>query len=420
MTIFGPEDRLFNMLMEFLISGRIPRFRTAVSPFGRSRAQRSDLTSTSMTESSCPFLDFPVDIIHNIADHLSPHGRLVLSQTCRAMNNALWTRSHGADGKLLLDRGEKYQYLSCVARERLDQWLCGRCHKLHPVDLEDIPHVSDESSARLQCQRRRRPVNALNDQQVTVQPRNIALRAEGEEASLWEVERHGEGVRVRIGTGYSLHQNHIQFALRTVRLKDSGMATEAHVDYLERLMTPYQGVVRGMLKGKPATLATHYVAPKVCQGRFLVLNEWRLTDDILRPEGSNGELIAGFHVSPAESAYMFSRKRGDGWYSLPRSRKYTLLKWCIATTKVKDSCQIHWTDYEVKGTKEHVIVRMWQDLGPEIPVTCSRAPQTLTRYGIIDSQARAKWQPDNSVRGPRGVYRVLGNEIRDLYESTMK
>jgi hypothetical protein len=80
----------------------------------------------------------PLEIIFPIIERLEIHEKLVLSQTCTAMRNILYDGSQQRKCDLLSDV-ERLEYLTCLARENMEVWVCKSCIKLHRVCYDDVP-----------------------------------------------------------------------------------------------------------------------------------------------------------------------------------------------------------------------------------------------------------------------------------------
>ncbi|CAK7198031.1 hypothetical protein SEUCBS139899_000689 [Sporothrix eucalyptigena] len=110
---------------------------------------RSRNTETSVEEAQqrsvknekCRLLGVPPEILLEISDHLDDATTLSLSQTCRA-TRAIYSTYHVypvLKHMFFESEGNRIRFLNSLARDRLDEWLCVSCMKMHPAMAQDTP-----------------------------------------------------------------------------------------------------------------------------------------------------------------------------------------------------------------------------------------------------------------------------------------
>lgn len=307
----------------------------------------------------CIILQQPVDILHLILEYLPEPSRIILGQTCRVMRSM--TRNVVV-AKQLSDH-DHLEYLACIVRNLPDKWLCSGCREMHQACRGDLP----QSSWARSC-----PIEWLAD--------------------LLNHEYCGHRL-------YAIHHRHVQLALKLTRLRDG--ASSRNINYLERLMAPY----RSEFYTHPAleNLQGRYEAyPKIVNGRFMTHSIWRYTSEggMHNPSAQLSTYTFGFlkicphlmHYNESPHSYtyiadtmLYGLRRLDshdrletGQIALDQFIRNEPAKVCGETlSKVIDkslsqrdeeifgSCSACLTDFSIHAHLGCIMVRAWQDLGPE-------------------------------------------------------
>ncbi|PHH88069.1 hypothetical protein CDD83_8043 [Cordyceps sp. RAO-2017] len=319
-------------------------------------------------------LEMPVEILLLIANQLPLHTRLVLARTCLQLRG-IFCHRRLADMREAnepgLDLGQRLDFLACMARDRPDHWVCQRCEGLHPWQEGD--HLADASSQVSHCKSR-------------------------------------SGDRGGYDNAYPHHIYHlnVQLALKYSRFASEGKRAFGGQDRLNLLMSPLNGL-QLKLRGGHETAVLYFVYPRVVNGRFLVQTELRYAGDIhLDPYNYFTNIITVCNHQDTRSWRTEKQLRwfGDGGID---SIFETLFKASKTPTgfEVHGACSYCCTDYSVQRLSGSIVLRSWQDFGPEASPT---NPTWSALFSVLGDQTNIEHEP-GSVRA---LYKSVDQEYKHL------
>lgn len=270
----------------------------------------------------CIILQLPVEVLLLIVETLPLFSQVSVSQTCRPLRTIL---AHLRNSASYLPRGEFLEFLSCLARNMPEKWVCEVCLKLHPVSLQD----SWKNPYRSSCPR------------YYVYQKTYRLQ------------------------NFYLDNRHVQLALKYTRM---GNISKKYQRYLETLLTPYHGTFcEDSLRDTPLQ-RRHSVYPKIVNGRYLVLSVWRYDMDREKVSRQRmGSLWACGHQIFNDWDEALREMAGFRVQDDPKKVLWTAVSTAFQAegAEVRKSCPYCLTDFSVQACPERATVRMWQDLGPE-------------------------------------------------------
>ena len=288
--------------------------------------QSSDTTpqqssGTTPQQSSGHILQLPHELILNISYFLSPASRALLSQTCHPLRGILGDSASAAH----LSYAQYLEYLTGLAHDRCDQWVCEVCPALHRTYANDTPF--DHS---LSC-----PHGWLQ----------------------WHNRAYGSMHRIDI---YQLNidHRHVQLALKCTRMRH-----QSYEPYRKELLRPCKKDYWHFSHHSTAKIR-YSVFPKIVTAtndtpRFLIMSVWdfvkRDQDPILTPE-SLEDLIICPHMS------FYGPYHTDTEFSMDIKAAFD-----YRPSPVVGACSQCRTDFAIKlsANSETAELYVWQDLGPE-------------------------------------------------------
>jgi hypothetical protein len=257
---------------------------------------------------SSKLLDLPTELLLCMDKNLPLSGRYMLRQTCRALRSLLSTSCMREVA--LQSPSQRLMFLSSVAATRPDYILCGRCHAIHTVNINDVP------------------------------------------TSPWDNCYHCEARHpaYEYGLGYRLRFHHVQLAIKYSRL---GIQQR-----LLKLLKPH------FFRLTLFEAATYIAEPKIVDGQFFLFSQWSirpLKASFLPSSAPDVEICPHLHLrhhgtsrfNPLDSQMRaLLGRRDDGWCSF--------------------SCRRCPTDYELAVSPVLISIRLWQCSGsPQSPLDIS-------------------------------------------------
>jgi hypothetical protein len=215
---------------------------------------------------------------------------------------------------------EHFNYLTCLARNRADVWLCQKCVKLHPVNIRDIPG----RQVQLDCA----PKYVGGCQDPTAQcPAHI-----------------------------SLHHPHIQLALKLTRLRTR---KRKYKKYLAHLLGPRYCTIRPGPEEEGKVIPTVTVYPKIVTERLLLKVDYQY--DAGQKTLSSYTMARMYTCQHQMSHPDKLRCFGDG------QSLWSVINGAFTRDGVHqhEFCYFCPTDFTVRATSSRVSVSVWIDLGPE-------------------------------------------------------
>ncbi|KAK4081544.1 uncharacterized protein Triagg1_2285 [Trichoderma aggressivum f. europaeum] len=273
----------------------------------------------------------PPELFRHIIDMMDLHDEFVLSQTGRGLR-CVFSRNWD-EALAQLSPEDRLRFWAGLASISPDHWACPRCCRLHRVDTSDTPSTPQDPPCGAQ----------------------LSLR------------RISEG-------GYSLRQNHMQTALKLSRMGNS------HQEYLARLMSPHRFSFTTECVFQPQIRETYTAKPRIINGRFILREEWVITDEknVARPLLHNIIIPSCPHLCVIGKGVINSKywKRRGGRLARqanPNAREIILLEEAIENAiryrgvSIICSCPRCPTDYEVcvSESGRMATIRAWHDFGGE-------------------------------------------------------
>lgn len=203
------------------------------------------------------------DIFLLILNYLALHDKFLLSHTCKVFRHSTY---HDWDSEISrLSFSDRVGFWAGLAYTLPHYWACPKCCKLHLINTSDVPAT-------------------LNRQQLVPCQADLS---------------RGIGTEM-----YSIHNHHIQFALKLSRLGK-------HQQYLGALMKPYTDIRVSLLN----PLTDSYTAePKIIKKQFILREEWNISNDTsttlpLFPENGTFRMPVCPHLGLTSSGLASSRMR---------------------------------------------------------------------------------------------------------------
>ncbi|KAK4079608.1 hypothetical protein Trihar35433_713 [Trichoderma harzianum] len=292
-----------------------------------------DNASNSGVNEMNPLYQLPPELFRMVINNLGLHDQFVLSQTSRGLRDVF--RRHWEWEISQLPSNDRSRFWAGLAFTFPDHWACPQCCRLHPIDESDTPNT----------------------------PQNPPC---GADLSLRIINPRGYS--------YSLQQNHIQNALKLSRMGNS------HQNYLDSLMRPHTLSRMSEFMFEPSFTETYTARPRIINGRFILHQEWVITDEIsvMRPLFDHITIPGCPHLNVFGKGIMHSKwwkrtgarmTQGDN----PRLRANVILEQAIENAIIYEGCGILCscprcpTDFEVRVSEDLLTatIRAWHDFGGE-------------------------------------------------------
>ncbi|UKZ78355.1 hypothetical protein TrVFT333_006092 [Trichoderma virens FT-333] len=283
--------------------------------------------SSASQEQHLPFLQLPLDLTIAIVSRLPRHNQIVVSQTCHALRDSLCKYILREQNHLpeRLPRRQRQEFLHLIARDHPDKWVCSACLELHQANDQDTP---------------RRPWSE-----------NCPF-GESEAIDLTSHRNHG----------FQLSHRHVQLTIKHTRLADSITLNTTH---LQKLLAPYDSIIDGQfVKG-------WYLAyPKVVEGRYLLqsVRDFQKVMGRMLPQYLDKITICLHQTFRARDIIPPGQLSRDT--TSQDERRYALQVAVETAFKspgegISSLCELCSTDFSVNASLQGVVVRVWQDFGPE-------------------------------------------------------
>lgn len=272
-------------------------------------------------------LHLPVEMVVKILAFLPLDSRFLVYQTCRPLRAITYKYFLAGKGNVIdlarATREDKLLYLTALARSLPDRWVCVKCCRLHQIDEWDTP--LHDSSYYLLCQ-------------------------DGMDTT--------EGYRVsKVGwPKYYPDHRHVELTLKYTRTED---IKRKHQKYLQRLLTPYHGPIKGYFDVAKGISARISVYPKVVNGRYLLLSILTYVEDETKVSRQSIKFLEiCSHISHQEMCkFAYGMEKNiDEAFEIALSAN---------NTRTFFSCGLCGTDYSIQASPERFIICVWQDFGPE-------------------------------------------------------
>ncbi|PHH60105.1 hypothetical protein CDD81_2107 [Ophiocordyceps australis] len=313
-------------------------------------------------------MHLPVEILLLIADSLPLYARLMLSQTCRSMHLVFQQYMH--PGPIpTWSKDQRLELLTFLVRKKPDHWVCEACERSHLVHWPEHPATAYR-----------------------------ALLQDGPCPA-----SSGDAIRRKRGPHqYMILYFHVQIALKITRLAREGIKpTRKQALHLQCLLQPELSSTHRTRPDWPRKTFSYSCTPKIVQGRFLVLSEWKQVPiqprSRTRIEMCKHQRYHGYSANyPTSTQYPLQSTIVDALSTSQGNSEYG--------TEFYGACPSCRTDFSVRGpspnTGKLVTLRSWQDFGPE------------------DSPMNPDWR--SQCRHPDKKYvcvRHIPGSVRRLYES---
>ncbi|TDZ19314.1 hypothetical protein Cob_v007639 [Colletotrichum orbiculare MAFF 240422] len=269
------------------------------------------------TDAEAPsILRLPNELILEVLDHLELHDLFILSQTCRALRALAWRDWNLALGRMPSTR--RAHFLPGIAFVRPNDWVCGRCGRLHAVDKRDVPWSGWHIRGSLPpCYRE---------------------------------------TGIKCGYVYELRFAHVQMAIKLSRMGNVNQT------YLGRIMKPYSDERDSSVY---STLLLHTrAAPKIVAERFLLHAEYEYRDNTasVSPDALRLKKICPhMMIWPSRNTRSNSLTRDLGLEGLSDA---VHLAFDRPGQEITGHCNRCPTDYTVVAAPGLLTIRAWHDLGP--------------------------------------------------------
>lgn len=218
---------------------------------------------------------------------------------------------------------DKLLYLTPLARSLPDRWVCVKCCKLHRINGWDTP--SHDRASDLMCQ-------------------------DG-----MDTAKRYRACKVGWPAYYPDHR-HVELTLKYTRMED---IKRRHQKYLQRLLAPHHGPIKGFFDVDEGISAQISVYPKVVNGRYLLLSIFTYVEGQTKVSRQSIRFLEiCSHISVYEICNIAygMKKNFDEAFEIALSanniRKFF-------------SCGLCGTDYSIQASPERYIICVWQDFGPE-------------------------------------------------------
>jgi hypothetical protein len=309
-TLFFSTSSLAKMSSRAVLCGRI---------------EKKGRRSTSLPNRRSALLNMPIDLIHEITNHLSPADNIIFATTCRAVRNIAGPGQFPPDDTEE-NREERFEYLASMCRDMPDHWVCEECMQYHCIDTTDTPADS-------------RPTCPLAD----------------------SYGRYNRPLQLAPGDEYELGRRHVQLALKYTRMGDSLLPS--HRQYLGRLTAARQYSLAYPWEKKATVTAK--ITPRIVEGRFLLrtLCEYRvpsrqITWDLI---GSESVCRHQQFFPVGDDAWTIGSIHPD----LRQFHSAVDLSFEMRGAEVRGHCPHCFTDFSVTTTARSMQISVWMDLGTE-------------------------------------------------------
>ena len=280
--------------------------------------------------SSCHILQLPPELILNICDFLPPVSRVLVSQTCYPLREILGDSASTAH----LSYEQYLKFLTTLAHNWCDLWVCEVCPALHTVSEHDTPSARNQSMS---------------------------------ETSRWyHFQDTAYGSRHRFDfRQLFIDHRHVQLALKYTRMRHPD-----YQGYLEKLLRPYHNAnfdIRFTCMDPPPVVQVDYkVQPRIATAtdgtpRFLTMSRWRYVrsdqERMLTPKAM-GHLF----ICPHQSRSILIEGHKD--YELSSAIETSFI---LRSEEICSACPFCRTDFSIRVSAdlESAELHVWQDLGPE-------------------------------------------------------
>lgn len=273
-------------------------------------------------------LQLPTEVALLVAENLPRYSLHILAQCCTDLRRLIMAHFRIRNESYRFTWLDRIDYCFCMARERLDVWVCSGCSKLHRVSYEDIPRTLVEG--------------------ITGSCRFFGL-LQNISGDLCH-----DGSRL-----FYIHEAHVQLALKYTRLQD-------------RLNDLQRAYLRTLLLDRTKRLTERYDSPTSSTGVYCTIK-------ILVPRGHFLLYIGYWQQHAVSSAAEWHQKVIDSscMHQSDPATKFAMLPGGMPgrTDRSMDeqsgSCRHCATDVSVLTGRVtgRTFVRIWKDLGTEVPQT---------------------------------------------------
>ena len=302
------------------------------------------------TKQSPKFSDLPLEILFLVIEHLSLPERIIVSQSCKGLWQALRINCSDSFSRASVD--EQRGCLAALGDTLPDYRHCEACRRLHPLVLHDVPSATDAQYFGL-CP----APDCITTRHCMIEYYAIAFR-------------------------------HVQLATKYTRLK------HYHQDYCSLLLEAFIKFVANYYSMSLRFQAT----PNVVDGKFLLMTLYTFQGESI----SIAKLLrAGVVLCP----HLTLRQPDKHYLSL-----YTSV--CDAFERLPSGlskssyCKKCPTDYSVKASKGEFEFNVWQDLGDGRSITdpywtshlWSEIDNTKSDFDYEKGSIRKRWYKARPVR----------------------
>ncbi|KAI1465670.1 uncharacterized protein F4812DRAFT_105919 [Daldinia caldariorum] len=273
------------------------------------------------------FLNLPFELIFQISNYLPRVDRAVLATICRSLRAILGTLEVHR-----LSSGQYLRFLTRIARDLLDWWVCEACFKLHPVSFDDTPKTPWKMSCPIPWDR-------------------------------WCNEVYGRRSR-HDHRAVQIEHRHVQLALKYIRLQNPGLRYQYYYSALLAVHRDDHFRTHPFPVDRENVLDVSYVAtPKIIKDRdgnfrYLLMSAWeyrKKSIDISLP--TVGEIILCPHNIVSANLTVASTYR-----SFYLNLEQLIFNGAVFATHA-GGCRHCPTDIFIKFHAEYIIVQTWQDMG---------------------------------------------------------
>ena len=295
----------------------------------------------------------PLEILLLIIDHLSLPERILLSQSCKGLWQVLRIQCSDDFKRASID--EQRDCLAVLGDTVSDYRYCEVCHRLHPLNLHDVPSSTDVQYFGF----------CLAPDCITTRHCMIMY--------------------------YAIAFRHVQLATKYTRLK------HYHQDYRSLLLQAYIKFVPNYYSMSLRFQAT----PNVVDGKFLLMTLYTFQSESI----STAKLLrAGVVLCP----HLTPRQPDEHYPSLYFSVCEAFERSPVGLSK-SSCCRKCPTEYYVKAEKSKFVFCIWQDLGNGRSVSdpywsshlWSEIDNTKSDFEYRRGDIRKRWYEARPYR-PRG------------------
>ncbi|KAH6898862.1 hypothetical protein B0T10DRAFT_578718 [Thelonectria olida] len=282
---------------------------------------------TRIPNFDCPLVSLDPSLTVAITRYLPPHSQILLSQTCRSLRSffgCILPPERKLSEKL--SEGETYDFLTCLARNKPDQWACEQCLKLH-----NRPFLKPAPDNILDCFCPRGPLLHL----------------------------------YKLGKA-QYAQHHIQLALKYARINEMDCG---QMHWLNTVLATRKGLKMLASSPEDGVIGKLSYVPKIVKERFLIHSTSYFTVKF------GSKLKAGFlrRWKICEHQLLlgqYSQRLQRETVSHPLQPEYYFWKTMLSAFKAKGDevrgyCPLCPTDFSVQARPGKMTLRVWIDLGPE-------------------------------------------------------